>query len=114
MNKLTIEGMDLNTHEGRLLQAAIIEITTGLHTNKTPYEVIDLLYDIAKRTDEANKVKTTWTDKGNVYWQSDRLAKTLQEFYPNEIKEGGAVDNAIMLLIQHKENEQKKVVVKEV
>lgn len=40
--------------EGRLLFAAIVELTTKLHTDKTPNQVIDRLNEIAVRNDETN------------------------------------------------------------
>lgn len=99
MNKIALEQIDLSTHEGRLLQAALIELTVTVHRDKTPYQVIDHLYERALLTDEANK-KGGWPEiqKGNVYAQLDRLAKFMLREVPGTIHEGGAVDNAIRLL----------------
>ncbi len=40
---------DLSTMEGKLLWGALIELTTKLYTNKTPYEVLDLLEEVFDR-----------------------------------------------------------------
>lgn len=98
MQKITLNQIDTKTHEGRLLFAALIELTTREHTKKTPEQVIDYLYNIANHTDEANKVEEPWTDKGNVYFQIDQLANLFTQKMPDQIREGSAIDNAIRLL----------------
>lgn len=52
---MKLEDINLNTEEGQLLWVALIELTTKLHTDKTPYEVIDLLTNI---WNENNNTKT--------------------------------------------------------
>lgn len=52
--------MDLNkinrkTPEGRLLFAALAKITTESQTDKTPYEVLDQLEELADKMDEGER-----------------------------------------------------------
>lgn len=57
-----LNQIDRSTPEGRLLWAALIELTTRLHTDKTPYQVINKLNDIARQGDqdinEKNRLST--------------------------------------------------------
>lgn len=110
MKTLDIATMDLHTHEGRLLQAALIELTTTVHRDLTPYQVIDNLYLIAQRTDEANKIEKPWKDKGNIYWREEQLAKAILQNFSHEIKNEGAVEVAIRLLERLHQNETAKKV----
>lgn len=52
-----LNDIDRSTKEGQLLFAAIIELTTRLHTNKTPDEVIEMLWGIHNNTMKANQEK---------------------------------------------------------
>lgn len=40
---MKLENINLETKEGQLLWAALIEFTTKVHKDKTPHEVIDML-----------------------------------------------------------------------
>ena len=44
--------IDRTTKEGRLLFAALVKITTESQTDKTPYEVLEQLEDLATKMDE--------------------------------------------------------------
>jgi hypothetical protein len=97
MNKLSIKSIDTKTHEGRLLFAALIILTTGVHNDKTPDQVIDRLYEVAQNTDEVNKLDQ-FTGIGNVYHQIDQLANVLMKRHAHEIEDGGAVEVAVKVL----------------
>jgi hypothetical protein len=47
-NFKTINKINLNTREGRLLMASIAKITTESQTDKTPDEVLGQVYDLQK------------------------------------------------------------------
>lgn len=49
-----LNQIDVKTPEGRLLWAALIKITTETDRNKTPYEVLQKLEDIAVAVDNNN------------------------------------------------------------
>ena len=50
---IDLNDFDFTSKEGKFLWAALIELTTKLHTNKTPSEVLDLLSVIVKDNKEA-------------------------------------------------------------
>lgn len=52
--EFTTQQINRETVEGKLLFAALIELTTRLHTNWTPDEVIKRLWEIHKNTETAN------------------------------------------------------------
>lgn len=99
MKTISLEQIDRSTHEGRLLWAALIELTTTVHTDKTPYEVIELLYKVADNSDAGNK-EANWPARArsNVYAQIDELQNFFIREMPRAIMEGGAIENAIALL----------------
>ena len=47
-----LNEIDRSTKEGRLLFAALAKITTESQTDKTPYEVLEQLEDLATKMDE--------------------------------------------------------------
>jgi len=47
-----LKEIDRTTKEGRLLFAALAKITTESQTDKTPYEVLEQLEDLATKMDE--------------------------------------------------------------
>lgn len=47
-----LNEIDRTTVEGRLLFAALAKITTESQTDKTPYEVLEQLEDLATKMDE--------------------------------------------------------------
>ena len=47
-----LNEIDRTTKEGRLLFAALAKITTESQTDKTPYEVLEQLEDLATKMDE--------------------------------------------------------------
>lgn len=47
-----LNEIDRSTKEGRLLFAALAKITTESQTDKTPYEVLEQLDDLATKMDE--------------------------------------------------------------
>ena len=47
-----LKEIDRTTKEGRLLFAALVKITTESQTDKTPYEVLEQLEDLAIKMDE--------------------------------------------------------------
>lgn len=63
--EFNLNTINKNSVEGKLLLAAIIEMTTRLHTNMTPDEVIKRLWEIHKNTEEANKPKDCCLKSGN-------------------------------------------------
>lgn len=96
MKRLDLEKIDLSTHEGRLLQAALVELTTTIHKNMTPYQVISYLYEIANRNEPESEFRKR--ERNNVYAQIERLANCIMKEAPLAIRDGGAVDNAIALI----------------
>jgi hypothetical protein len=56
LNKMKVitdlNEIDRTTKEGRLLFAALAKITTESQTDKTPYEVLEQLEDLATKMDE--------------------------------------------------------------
>jgi hypothetical protein len=50
--KMDLKEIDRTTKEGRLLFAALAKITTESQTDKTPYEVLEQLEDLATKMDE--------------------------------------------------------------
>jgi hypothetical protein len=47
-----LNEIDTSTKEGRLLFAAIAKITTEIETDKTPYDVLEQLEQLAQQLDE--------------------------------------------------------------
>jgi hypothetical protein len=47
-----LNEIDRTTKEGRLLFAALVKITTESQTDKTPYQVLEQLEDLATKMDE--------------------------------------------------------------
>jgi hypothetical protein len=50
-----LKEINRTTNEGRLLFAALAKITTESQTDKTPYEVLEQLEDLATKMDEHYK-----------------------------------------------------------
>lgn len=63
--EFNLNTINTNTVEGKLLFAAIIELTTRLHTNMSPDEVIKRLWEIHKNTEEANRPKDACLKSSN-------------------------------------------------
>lgn len=82
MEKITLERIDLSTHEGRLLNAALAILSTALFTDRTPWDIIDTLYESAEKMDRVNN-KEDWKklEERNIYAKLDRLGMfTLEQF----------------------------------
>ena len=47
-----LNEIDRTTKEGRLLFAALVKITTEIQRDKTPYEVLEQLEELATKMDE--------------------------------------------------------------
>lgn len=80
---MTLEGIDLTTIEGRFLWAAVVELTTRLHTDKTPNQVMDLLRKIVLDNKKAFPRKKT-------LWGED--AEDCDEFFVKITKNAGPRD----------------------
>jgi len=99
-DKITLEKIDLSTHEGKLLQAALVILTTKVHPDRTPDEVIQLLYLLYE---SGTLPESAYLLKPNPNDLIGKLAGVIVNYYPNEIGKGGIDDNpvdaAIRLLI---------------
>lgn len=74
MTQITdINQIDRSTPEGRLLWAALIELTKKLHSNKTPYQVIGKLNDIARQGDHEI------TDRNKLSAEQQKYKATAEE-----------------------------------
>lgn len=52
MNRITdLDQIDRTTKEGKLLFASLIKLSTELYTDKTPFEILDELYVLAREID---------------------------------------------------------------
>lgn len=92
-----LNEIDRTTKEGRLLFAALAKITTESQTDKTPYEVLEQLEDLATKIDkeqEPKQIEKPGHDANNAV--SGRLSQ-MQSFFLDAINKSGEECNACYL-----------------